>query len=87
MTAAFTPLEQSKHRKAFIDECRQKAWGARCHADWVAKGLDSVMAEYEKLKAEDDRFAGEIKTLEAAVGSHTKDNRTSGRSYRSGGTL
>ena len=40
----FTKPEQTKHRKAFIDECRQKAWGAACHADWIAKGLEGLTA-------------------------------------------
>jgi predicted nucleic acid-binding Zn-ribbon protein len=33
------------------------------------------MKEYEKLKAEDDALAAEIKRLETALDRHTKDNR------------
>jgi cell division septum initiation protein DivIVA len=73
--ATFTPLQQDKHRKAFIEECRQKAWGARCHAEWVSKGLDQIIAEYEKLQAEDRGLEAEIKALEIAPDYHTVENR------------
>ena len=46
----FTKPEQDKHRKAFIDECRQKSWGAACHADWISKGVDDVMADAVTFK-------------------------------------
>src|SRR5690349_11918782 len=72
----FTPEEQEVHRQVFIDECRQKAWGASCHADWVSKGLDSIVAENEKLQTEDRELGEEIKTLDTAVDCHTRDNRT-----------
>lgn len=52
-----------------------KAWGAACHAEWVSKELDDLLAEYGKLKSEDERLADEIKQLEGALDSHTKDNR------------
>jgi chromosome segregation ATPase len=71
----FTDDQQKEHREAFIRECRQKAWGARCHADWVSTGLDKILAEYEKLKAEDVRHVAEIKKLEGALDHHTADNR------------
>jgi chromosome segregation ATPase len=71
----FTDEEQQLHRDLFINECRQKAWGARCHADWVAKGLDTIMAEYEKLQAEDRGLEAEIKGLETAADYHTVENR------------
>jgi hypothetical protein len=29
----FTKVQQEKHCQVFIDECRQKAWGAACHAN------------------------------------------------------
>jgi hypothetical protein len=71
----FTEKQQKEHRQAFIHECRQKAWGAACHADWVSKGLDAVMANYQKLQDDDRALAEEIKTLETAVDYHTVDNR------------
>jgi hypothetical protein len=57
----FTKPEQIKHRKAFIDECRQKAWGAACHADWIAKGIEGLVAHFEKLQAEDRALDEAIK--------------------------
>jgi chromosome segregation ATPase len=71
----FTAAEQKKHREAFIHECRQKAWGAACHADWIVKSLDELLASYQKLQADDRRMEDEIKELEAAVDSHMRDNR------------
>ena len=41
----------------------------------VAKGLDSVMADYRKLHEEDGALETEIKTLETAIDSHSVDNR------------
>jgi multidrug resistance efflux pump len=72
----FNDIDQKKHRKAFIEECRQKAWGAACHADWISKGLDEVMAGYEKLQAEDRDLEAKIKEAEAAPDYHTVENRT-----------
>ena len=71
----FTKPEQEKHRKAFIDECRQKAWGAACHADWISKGVDDIMAHYQKLQAEDRALEEAIKAAEVAVDYHTVENR------------
>jgi SMC interacting uncharacterized protein involved in chromosome segregation len=71
----FTEKQQKEHREKFINECRQKAWGASCHADWVSKGLDTIMAEYTKLQNEDRALAEEIKTLETAMDYHTVENR------------
>jgi predicted nucleic acid-binding Zn-ribbon protein len=71
----FTEKQQKEHRETFIHECRQKAWGALCHADWVSKGLDTVMAEYTKLGNDDRALTNEIKTLETAVDYHTVENR------------
>jgi DNA segregation ATPase FtsK/SpoIIIE-like protein len=56
----FTKPEQAKHRKAFIDECRQKAWGAACHADSISKGVHDNLAHYQKLQAEDRAKVMEI---------------------------
>jgi hypothetical protein len=78
----FKDSEQHTHRNIFIQECRQKAWSAACHADWISKGLDKVLGEYGKLKAEDDRLAIDVKALEAAIDSHTKDNRDKRKSLQ-----
>jgi len=71
----FTAAEQITHRKEFIAECRQKAWGARCHADWIAKNIDELMAEYKKIQDEDRTLEADIKELASAIDSHTVDNR------------
>jgi len=71
----FTDPEQAKHRAEFIREARQKAWGARCHAEWVSKGLDELLAHYEKLQAEDAALEANIKAAEVAVDYHTVENR------------
>ncbi len=71
----FTDDQQKQHREAFIHECRQKAWGAACNAEWIGKQTDELMADYQKLKDEDAAAEAEIKTLETALDSHTKDNR------------
>jgi multidrug resistance efflux pump len=71
----FTKPEQTEHRKAFIEECRQKAWGAACHADWISKGMDEIMASYTKLQAEDSELEAAIKAAEVAPDYHTVENR------------
>jgi DNA-binding protein H-NS len=71
----FTKVQQEKHREEFIEECRQKAWGAACHIDWISKGLDAVLAEYTKLQEEDHNLEAEIKTLETALDYHTVEKR------------
>jgi hypothetical protein len=73
--ATFTEKEQQSHRETFIRDCKQKAWGAACHAEWISKELDELLGDFGKLKSEDERLADEIKQLELAVDSHTKDNR------------
>jgi hypothetical protein len=78
----FTKPEQTKHRKQFIDECRQKAWGAACHADWISKGLAGITAHYEKLKAEDRALEEAIKAAELAVDYHTVENRNKRKSMQ-----
>jgi hypothetical protein len=72
---AFTPEQQQQHRAAFINECRQKAWDARCHADRISSQLDKLVSDYGKLKTDEEKLAGEIKALETALDGHTKDNR------------
>src|SRR5260221_498127 len=71
----FTPDQQTDHRDAFIRECRQKAWGAACHAEWIGKQMDDLMAQYRKLSDENVTLGTEIRTLETGLDSHTKDNR------------
>jgi predicted secreted protein len=71
----FTKEQQYLHRDLFIKECRQKAWGASCHADWVSQGLDRITADYAKLQEEDATLETDIETLETAPDSHSKDNR------------
>jgi hypothetical protein len=71
----FPEYEQQDHRETFIKDCRQKAWGAACHADFVAKSLDELMAEYAKLKEQDDTLGADISLSEQAIDSHTVDSR------------
>jgi chromosome segregation ATPase len=71
----FSEKQQKEHRETFIHDCRQKAWGAACHANWIGAQLDKLIEDYAKLKKEDEAHDAEIKALEAAVDSHTKDNR------------
>src|SRR5271169_1821408 len=71
----FSDGQQQEHRDAFIKDCRQRAWAAACRAEWIGKQLDKLVEDYTKLKAEDERLEGEIKTLETAVDYHTVENR------------
>lgn len=71
----FTDDQQKEHREAFIRDCRQKAWGARCHAEWIGKQMDELMAQYTKLSDEHRGILAEIDTLKDALDSHTVDNR------------
>lgn len=71
----FTKPEQQNHRKVFIQECRQKAWSAACHANWIGDQLDKLIEDYGKLKKDDETLEGEIKTLETALDYHTVENR------------
>src|SRR5208337_5319173 len=75
MSITFSAADQKKHRHTFIEECRQKAWGAACHAEWISKGLDRVVAHYTKLQEEDRQLEADIKELETAVDYHTVENR------------
>jgi hypothetical protein len=49
----FTNKQQTAYRKTFIEECRQKAWGPRCHVEWISKKLDETMVHFTKLQEED----------------------------------
>jgi hypothetical protein len=72
---AFNTKEQAAHRKAFIDECLQKAWGAACHAGFIEKNLNESIAAYQKLQAEDKKLDEEINTYADALDQHTVANR------------
>ena len=78
----FTDEQQQEHRAAFIRECRQKAWGVACHADFISTGLDKVMMEYEKLHGQHELHTEKIKEYETALDSHTKDNRDKRKALR-----
>lgn len=78
----FTDKQQKKHRETFIEQCRQKAWGAACHADWLGSQLDKLIEDYAKFKKDDELLEAEIKTLEIAVDAHTKDNRDKRKSLQ-----
>ena len=67
--------QQEHHRKAFIEECRQKAWGAACHSDWISKSIDELIAHYQKLQDEDRTLEADIKASDQAVDYHTVENR------------
>lgn len=71
----FSEEQQKKHREAFIEECRQKAWGAACHADWISKNLDALMEHYRKLQEQDKTLEADSKELASALDGHTVDNR------------
>jgi DNA anti-recombination protein RmuC len=71
----FTEKQQKEHRVYFINECRQKAWGAACHADWISKSVDKLLAHYQKLQAEDLTLEADSKELASALDAHTVDNR------------
>jgi chromosome segregation ATPase len=71
----FTAKQQKEHREEFIKECRQKAWSAACHANWIGDQLDKLIEDYAKLKKDDEAAEAEIKTLETALDYHTVENR------------
>jgi chromosome segregation ATPase len=52
-----------------------KAWSAACHGDWIGKGLDRMMAEYNRLEKESEGMGEEIKALDQAIDFHTVENR------------
>ena len=49
--------------------------GATCIAEWIGKELEKVANDYTGLKQQDDKLAAEIKSLDTAADSHTKNNR------------
>ena len=52
-----------------------KSWGALCHAEWISKNLDDLLAPYQKFQAEDAGLADQIKEAETAIDYHTVENR------------
>ena len=73
--AQFTEKQQKAHRDAFIEEARLKAWGAACHAGWIEKSLNELIAHYQKLQAEDKAIEAEIKANLDSLDGHTVANR------------
>jgi hypothetical protein len=72
----FSKEQQQYARKVFVEECRQKAWGAACIADFVSEQHDKLMADYEKRKREEDAdLEAQISAIDTAPDYHTKDNR------------
>jgi hypothetical protein len=78
----FTDDQQQKHRDAYIEETRQKAWGAACHADWIAQGLDHAMVVYTDLKKRSDENLEEQKRLKDGLDSHTDENQAKRKQLR-----
>lgn len=73
--ATFNEKQEKEHRQRFIEECLQKAWSAACHADWISKGIDGVLEQYQKLQEEDKRLEAAIQAADLAIDAHMKDNR------------
>ena len=72
----FTKEQQAQARKSFIDKSRENAWGAACHADFLAKTMEGLFAEHQKLIDEDTQLETEIKALDNSTDHHTVENRT-----------
>src|ERR1700722_18300717 len=70
----FTTAQQKKHRTAFIEDCRQKAWSAACHADWISKGIDEMLVDYRKFQEGDAPLEADIKELANALDYHSVEN-------------
>jgi hypothetical protein len=51
-------------------------------ADWIAKGVDDIMAHYQKLQAEDRQIEEAIKAAEVAADHHTVRNRNKRKSMQ-----
>jgi hypothetical protein len=62
----FSKEQQQHARKLFIEECRQKALGAACDADFISKQHDKLMGDYEKLKREDAELEAQIDAIDTA---------------------
>ena len=75
----FSNEQQQLARDLFIEECRPKAWGAACNADYVGNQHDKPMADYEKLQKEDAGLEVEIKALDSAIDTTRKTIATNER--------
>jgi hypothetical protein len=75
MENRFTDKEQTAQCKAFIADCHQKAWGAACHASWLEKSLNELIARYQRLQKEDKEVEAEIKANLEGLDGHTVANR------------
>ena len=66
--------QQKEHREAIINECRQKAWAATCHADWISKNIDDILGRYTKLQGEVRTFDVDSE-IAGALDGHTVETR------------
>ena len=73
--ARFNDKQQASLRANFIDDCHGKAWGASCHASWMQKSLNELIAHYKKLQIDDHELEAKINSLEDALDYHTVENR------------
>jgi hypothetical protein len=55
----FSEEQQQRARDLFIEECRQKAWGAACNADWIGKQQDELLAQFETASRASLRISSE----------------------------
>jgi hypothetical protein len=83
--ATFTDKEQKEHRAAFIEDSAKKRGAPRAMRIGSGQSWDKLIADLAKLQTEDVKLLEEMHSLESAVDSHTKDNR-SARPYRSAAT-
>lgn len=80
--ATVTEEQKKEHREQFIKDCRQKAWGAACHAEWISKGLDSVVAAYKNLQDEDRAVGEGLRKASEALDNHTDEGQTERKALR-----
>jgi DNA anti-recombination protein RmuC len=52
-----------------------RTWMAACHADWISKQVDQLIAHHQKLQEEDRTLEADTKELETALDYHTVENR------------
>jgi hypothetical protein len=66
-TQTYTGKENDDCSEAFTKECKQKAWGAACHADYISTQLDGVMVEYTDREKAPDRHTVESRNKRKAI--------------------
>lgn len=71
----FTEAQQKAARKEFIEECRQKAWGASCNASFIEASLNELIAKYQQMQKEDRQIEADIKSNAEGFNGHTVENR------------